>query len=467
MWNMLHSRIRKLLPVLLVLLGTITTLPPATSQAALPAAVDGKPVPSLAPLLDKATPAVVNVFTKSTVTVRRSPILNDPFFRRFFDIPDKPRQRETQNLGSGVIVDAKKGYVLTNNHVIQGADKILITLRDGRRLDATLIGKDPDSDIAVLKVEPDNLTALPMSNSDDLRVGDFVVAIGNPFGLGQTVTSGIVSALGRSGLGIGAFEDYIQTDASINPGNSGGALINLRGELIGINTAIYSRSGGNIGIGFAIPTNMAKDIMQQLIEFGVVQRGRLGAQAQDLTPDLARAFNIKGQPTGAVVVKVIKDSPADNAGLKLGDVVTRMNGKVVRTAEDLRNGIGLLRVGTRVTLEVLRNGSKHSLVAVVSKTAASELDGKELHSRLAGAVLTDIAESSPLYGKVEGIEVLKVKSGSAATKAGLRKGDIITSLNRKAIVDIASAREQLEATNGKRLLINIQRGNTAMFLLLR
>lgn len=450
----------------LLLAGGGLLLPAGIAESAMPALVDGRPLPSLAPLLERSTPAVVNVFTKSTVTVRRNPLFEDPFFKRFFDIPDQPRQRQTQNLGSGVIVDAGKGYVLTNNHVIEGADEIQITLSDGRSLDAKLLGRDPDSDIAVLKVAPDRLTALPMSNSDDLRVGDFVVAIGNPFGLGQTVTSGIVSALGRSGLGIGTFEDYIQTDASINPGNSGGALINLRGELIGINTAIYSRSGGNIGIGFAIPTNMAKDIMQQLIEFGVVQRGRLGAQAQDLTPELAQAFNIQGQPSGAVVVKVSKDSPADLAGLKLGDVVTAMNGRPVRKAEDLRNGIGLLRVGTRVTLEILRNGSSRTLVALVSKTAVSELAGEELHPRLSGAVLTDMAEGSPLYGKVEGIEVSQVKRGTAAASAGLRKGDIITSINRQNISDIASARELLQE-KGNQLLLNIQRGNSAMFLLLR
>lgn len=459
-------RMKKFFSMTLMLLCLSSAMMASVSYASLPVAVEGQQLPSLAPLLDRVTPAVVNVYTHSTVTLRRSPLLDDPFFRRFFDIPDEPRQRETQSLGSGVIVDAKNGYILTNNHVIDGADEIHITLRDGRRLEAKLIGTDPDSDIAVLQVRANDLTEIPLSNSDKLRVGDFVVAIGNPFGLGQTVTSGIVSALGRSGLGIGNFEDYIQTDASINPGNSGGALINLRGELIGINSAILSRSGGNIGIGFAIPANMARDVMQQLIEYGAVKRGRLGAQAQDLTPELASAFNIKGQPEGAVVVKVIKDSPADKAGLKLGDIVIRMNGRPVHSAEDLRNGIGLLRVGTRVNLVVLRDSHQKSITAVVSESHVAHLPGKILHTRLSGALLGDIAESSNLYGRIEGIEVLKIKSHSPAVATGLRKGDIITSINRNPVPDIATARKLRTRKDGK-LLLNIQRGNTAMYLLLR
>jgi serine protease Do/serine protease DegQ len=266
------------------------------TEGALPSSVDGQPLPTLAPMLERATPAVVNIATVGHVEVRQNPLLSDPFFRHFFDIPDRPRRRQTQSLGSGVIVDAEHGYVLTNHHVIARADKITVTLRDGRHLNATLIGADPESDVAVIQVPAERLTALPLADSDRLRVGDFVVAIGNPFGLGQTVTSGIVSALGRTGLGIKGYEDFIQTDASINPGNSGGALVNLHGELVGINTAIIAPGGGNVGIGFAIPTSMASQIMQQLIEHGEVSRGQLGITAQDLTPELAQAFGSDWQP---------------------------------------------------------------------------------------------------------------------------------------------------------------------------
>ena len=388
------------------------------ATAALPFAIGDDKLPSLAPVLEKSTPAVVNVFTRSTVQIKQNPLLEDPFFRRFFDIPQQPRQHESQSLGSGVIIDANKGYILTNHHVIKGADDILITLRDGRKLEAKLVGADPESDVAVIKVAAGNLTALPLADSDKLRVGDFVVAIGNPFGLGQTVTSGIVSALGRTDLGIEGFEDFIQTDASINPGNSGGALINLSGELIGINTAIFSRSGGNIGIGFAIPINMARDIMQQIIDYGEVQRGRLGAQAQDLTPELARAFDLQNQQTGAVVVKVITGSPAARAGLRVGDVITNVNQRPVHTAGDLRNVIGLLRVGTEVRLTVMRNGRQHTIRARIEKTKLVKKSAGKLHPRLQGATLSELNEDHPAYGKLNGVLVLDVKP---AAQAGMRR----------------------------------------------
>jgi serine protease Do/serine protease DegQ len=432
--------------------------------ASLPVAVNGDKLPSLAPVLDRSTPAVVNVFTRSTVTVEENPLLSDPFFRRFFDVPQQPRQRQTQNLGSGVIVDAKKGYILTNNHVIQKADVITVTLRDGRKLEAQLVGTDPETDVAVLQVPAENLTALPLADSDALRVGDFVVAIGNPFGLGQTVTSGIVSALGRSGLGIEGYEDFIQTDASINPGNSGGALINLRGELIGINTAIFSRSGGNIGIGFAIPINMAHDIMRQLVKHGEVQRGRLGAQAQDLTPDLARAFNLSQQHSGAVVVKVIPGSPADKAGLRVGDVVINVNQRQVRSAGDLRNFIGLLRVGTHVRLTVMRNGDQHMIDARIARSAPQKKSTAALHDRLKGAVLGSIDEGHPAYGKLEGVVVLKVERGSPAAHAGLRPGDIITAINKKTVHDLDEAYKL--ASKDKGIQLNIQRGHSSLFIVL-
>ncbi|MBD3670046.1 MAG: trypsin-like peptidase domain-containing protein, partial [Gammaproteobacteria bacterium] len=277
---------KRIVSLSLVLLLGLLGMQPAL--AALPLTdSQGQELPTLAPMLEQATPSVVNINTRSKVRVQNNPLLDDPFFRHFFNVPEQPRERSAQSLGSGVIIDADKGYIVTNNHVIDKADEIQVTLRDGRTYDAELVGTDPETDVAVIRIEADNLNAVPMADSDTLRVGDFVVAIGNPFGLGQTVTSGIVSALGRSGLGIEGYEDFIQTDASINPGNSGGALVNLKGELIGINTAIFSQSGGNIGIGFAIPVNMARDVVDQLVRHGEVRRGILGVQAQDLTPQLA------------------------------------------------------------------------------------------------------------------------------------------------------------------------------------
>jgi len=324
--------------------------------AGLPVAVGGQPLPTLAPMLEQVTPAVVNVATEGRVPLRRNPLLDDPFFRRFFDLPeDLPRERRTESLGSGVVVDARRGYIVTNHHVIAYADSITVTLRNGRQVDAELIGSDPESDVAVIRIPAGNLTALTLADSDKLRVGDFVVAIGNPFGLGQTVTSGIVSALGRSGLGIQGYEDFIQTDASINPGNSGGPLVNLRGELVGVNTAIVASSGGNVGIGFAIPSNMVRQIMAQLVRYGQVKRGQLGVWAQDLSPDLAEAFGITNN-RGAVIAQVIPDSAADRAGVKAGDVIVAIDGKPIRNAAGLRNAIGLLNIGERIRLDLLRDG---------------------------------------------------------------------------------------------------------------
>ena len=435
--------------------------------ASLPA-VDsqGQTLPSLAPMLKRVTPAVVNIATSGTVRIQENPLFNDPFFRHFFDLPTQPRHRKTQSLGSGVIVDAKNGYIITNNHVIDKADEIRVTLRNGETLQAKLIGTDPDTDVAIIQVTAKNLTAIPLGNSDQLNVGDFAVAIGNPFGLGQTVTSGIISALERSGLGIEGYENFIQTDASINPGNSGGALVNLKGELIGINTAIFSKSGGNIGIGFAIPINMANDIMQQLITSGEVTRGRLGAQAQDLTPQLAQAFNIPFR-RGAVVSHVEKDSPADRAGLKSGDIVTEINGKAIRDANTLRTMIGLLRVGQDVTMKVLRENKTLTLKAKVQKTdtTAEEISGEKLHTHLTGTQLQNIQPGSRLYGHIEGVIITSVEPGSPAARTGLRRGDVITSANRKNTKNI----EELSAAiaKNKSLLINIRRGNGSLFLFLQ
>ena len=424
----------------------------------------GQALPSLAPMLDKTVPAVVNVFSRSKVAVQQNPLMADPFFRRFFNVPDQPQEQIAQSRGSGVIVDAQKGYILTNNHVVDHAFEISINLNDGRTLPAKLIGTDPETDIAVLQVQAEKLTALPMINSDSLRVGDFVVAVGNPFGLGQTVTSGIVSALGRSGLGIEGYEDFIQTDASINPGNSGGALVNLRGELVGINTAILSKSGGNVGIGFAIPVNMAKEVMAQLIQHGEVRRGALGAQAQDLTPELASAFDLKEQK-GAVVTQVTEASPAAKAGLKAGDIITAVNGRPVHDSADVRNIIGMLRIGQKVDMTIQRDGKPKSIVALIEEPRAVSLQGDKLNPRLAGATLGDIIEGMPIYGKVKGVAVLEVEMGSAAFRAGLRKGDIILQANHKPVTSMAELRGAIDKNSA--VLLNIQRKDGALFILIQ
>jgi serine protease Do/serine protease DegQ len=434
--------------------------------AALPVQdADGQKLPSLAPMLERVLPAVVNIATTGTVQVKESPLLSDPFFQRFFDLPSRPRVRKTQSLGSGVVVDAKQGFIITNVHVIDKADQIQVTLHDGTALNAKVVGADPDTDVAVIQVQADGLQAIPFAKPDSIRVGDFVVAIGNPFGLGQTVTSGIVSAVGRSGLGIEGYEDFIQTDASINPGNSGGALVNLRGELVGINTAIFSESGGNIGIGFAIPVRMAGDIMQQLVKYGEVQRGVLGASAQDLTPQLARAFGIDPRQNGAVVTQVVTGSAAEHAGLRPGDIITRINGRAVRDANTLRNRIGLLKIGDEVTLKIVREGKTKTLSAKIQERHQTASAGDKLHPRLAGATFENIDPDSRLHGRVQGVLVSEVQPGSAAASTGLRPGDVITSANRKRVTNIG----QLTKAVGKSssLLLNLQRGNAALFVYLQ
>lgn len=457
-----HSTFR-LSRSLLLLLGLALAMP---LNAALPVAVGGQELPTLAPMLDKVTPAVINIASRGHVAVEQNPLLADPFFRRFFNVPDQPRERQTESLGSGVIVDAAHGYVLTNNHVIDKADEITVTLRDGRHFNAKLIGADPESDVAVVQIPAQKLVALPLADSAGVRVGDFVVAIGNPFGLGQTVTSGIVSALGRSGLGIEGYEDFIQTDASINPGNSGGALVNLRGELVGINTAILAPNGGNIGIGFAIPINMAREIMGQLIAHGEVRRGQLGVTAQDLTPDLAKAFNIQVE-SGTVVAEVAPGSPAATAGLKAGDVIMSANDRPVRSSADVRNIIGMMRIGQQVKMEILRDGNtKKVITATIAEPHTTVLDGKQLQPRLAGALYANIDEGSPLYGRVTGVLVTKVRPGGPAWRAGLRPGDVITSLNRQPVSDVRTL-QRIAAASPGRLLVNVQRGESALFILIQ
>lgn len=458
-------RARALLLTVMLALAPALSLPQG-AVAALPAAVDGRPLPTLAPMLKEVTPAVVNIATVGRVRIQQNPLLNDPFFRRFFDIPDQPRERQTQSLGSGVVIDAEQGYVLTNHHVIDKAEQIRVMLSDGRSFEAELIGADPESDVAVVRIPPERLTALPLADSDALQVGDFVVAIGNPFGLGQTVTSGIVSALGRTGLGIEGYEDFIQTDASINPGNSGGALVNLRGELVGLNTAIIAPGGGNVGIGFAIPINMAHEIMTQLVAHGEVSRGQLGITAQDLTPELAQAFGLK-QQRGTVVAAVAKDSPAERAGVRVGDVIVSVNGRRVESAADVRNRIGLLRVGERVALEMLRNGAQKRIEAVIEAPTLTRLDGKELHPRLAGAQFSNIEEGMPQYGRVQGVLVAELDPRGPAVHTGLRPGDVVVSINRIPISNINELENAARRGDGSGLLLNVQRGGTAMFLLIR
>ena len=351
----------------LVLLS-LPTVAPAGAPLPVLASAGGA---TIAPMLKEITPGVVNIAVRGRVR-EQNPLLQDPFFRRFFNI--QPGQgvteRETQATGSGVIVDAREGYVLTNAHVVENETRIEVTTKDNRRFEAKLIGRDEDTDIAVLKIPAQGLTAVPMGNSDQLQVGDFVVAIGNPFGLGQTVTSGIVSALGRSGLGIEGYEDFIQTDASINPGNSGGALVDFSGQLVGINTAILAPGGGNIGIGFAVPINMARRVMDEVIRYGVVKRGRIGVAIQDLTPDLAQAMNTRHN-VGAVIARVEPGSPAERGGLKSGDLVVAIDGTPVRSGTQLRNMIGLSPIGADVRLTVDRKGSESTLNVKVEQAAAS------------------------------------------------------------------------------------------------
>ncbi len=441
------------------------------ATAALPAHWfgDKQEMPSLAPMIEKTSPAVVNIATHSYVRQQDNPLLNDPFFRRFFNIPEQQhnrKQRRKQSLGSGVIIDARKGLILTNNHVIKGADEITVSLHSGRDFTAELVGSDPATDIALIKINAKKLTAIPLADSDKLRIGDFVVAIGNPFGLGQTVTSGIVSALGRSGLGIEHYENFIQTDASINPGNSGGALVNLRGELIGINTAIFSQgqAAGSVGIGFAIPSNLVQQISDQLLEYGEVQRAHLGVQMQDITPELADAFNLK-DTRGAVVTLILPDSAAEKSGLLVGDVILSIDGNQMENANNLRNDVGLLRVGQTIRLDILRDGNQRTLKATVEKTPPKPSSQAPVHPKLLGATFGDLEESSPYYGKIEGVMTYSVEKGSAAWIVGLRPNDIIISINRTDVDDLATFKKLVRGD--QQLLLNLIRNQRGMFLLLR
>ncbi len=453
-----------LVPGLLLALS-LSVMVPLPARAALPSLVDGQPLPTLAPMLERATPAVVNIATESRIALRRNPLLEDPVFRHFFNIPEQPQERKAQSVGSGVVVDASRGYVITNHHVVDGADTITVTLRDGRKLKAKVIGSDPQSDVAVIQIPGGNLTALPMANTDQLRVGDFVVAIGNPFGLGQTVTSGIVSALGRTGLGIQGYEDFIQTDASINPGNSGGALVNLRGELVGINTAILAPTGGNVGIGFAIPANMVSRLMNQIVAHGAVRRGQLGVAAQDLTPELAQAFAIAADQ-GAVITQVSPGSAADRAGLKQGDIVLHINEKPIRDSASLRNAIGLLEVGEAAQIEILREGKPLTLDAKVGEYVPVKADGEAINPRLAGITFEEIGPNSPLAGGgIRGVIVARLATRSPAARAGLQRNDVIVAVNRYPITSTEELRQIASQSEG--LVLTLRRGQGELLLMLR
>ncbi len=450
-------------PIRRILLAVSLSLIVPAALAALPLEIDGETLPSLAPMLEKVTPAVVNISTIGAVRSEDHPLRRDPFFRWFFELPRESNRKRSQSLGSGVVIDARRGYVLTNHHVIEKAAEINVTLKDGREFKAELLGADPETDVALLQISARELTAIRLADSDRLRVGDFVVAIGNPFGLSQTVTSGIVSALGRSGLGIEGLENFIQTDASINPGNSGGPLVNLRGELVGINTAILAPSGGNVGIGFAIPSNMAESIKQQIVEHGGVHRGTFGVSIQNINRELARALNLAPDTRGAVVTGVKDDSAATRAGLRAGDLITRINKRPIVSATDLTTQLALMRVGDRIALDVLREGKARQLSARIADPFEHFIEGRKIGRQLRGARLGEVVDESNL-GTNPGIAVGPVKQDSDAWESGLREGDVLFQVNRiriKTLDQLKDAAEdriyQIKLRRGKRLVTLVSR----------
>jgi serine protease Do/serine protease DegQ len=432
--------------------------------AAAPAPVaDAAPMPSLAPMVKRVSPAVVNIATRGTIKEspgQRNPLLDDPFFRRFFDAPpdSKPRERQFQSAGSGVIVDAKNGYIITNHHVVENASEITITLLDDRTFSAKVIGTDEGADIAVLQAKQPNLIAMTLGDSTRLEVGDYVVAIGNPFGLQHTVTAGIVSALGRTGINPDGYEDFIQTDASINPGNSGGALVNLRGELVGINSAILSRSGGNIGIGFAIPVNMAKGVMDQLIKYGQVKRGVLGVNIYGVTPDIAKEFGLT-ESSGALVAGVAQGSAAERAGVKTGDIITSINGATMRDAGELRNTIGMLRVGDKVEIGLLRDGKPRKVTALIAeRSELATANAVDINKGLDGAELGDAPDAG-------GVQVKAVQDGSPAAQNGLRANDLIVGVGRTPVANTKAFKEA--AKNANVLVLSVRRGSITQLIQIR
>ena len=445
---------------------------PAAPAPAVEVMADGTPA-SYASVVDRVAPAVVTIRSERMVRMTSQSLPDHPFLREFFGDRLAPRrmpERREGGMGSGVIV-RQDGYILTNNHVVDGAGKVTIELTDGRRLEADVVGTDEPTDLAVLKVDESNLKTLPLGDSDEVRVGDVVLAVGNPLGVGQTVTMGIVSAKGRStgGNGDGAYEDFIQIDAPINRGNSGGALVNTEGELIGINSQILSPSGGNIGIGFSIPANMARSVMSQLIEHGEVRRGRLGVTIQAITPELARTMGL-GTTTGALVSDVERGGPAEAAGLKRGDVITALDGEPVKDSNVLRNEIGQLAPGSQVNLTVVRDGREQSVAARLGalepeRRMADARPRGEASGRFGMSVEPLTAERARELGvetKV-GVLVSDVEPGSRAARAGLRSGDVVEQVDRKAVGSVDALRAALSAGDGPALLL-VHRGATTLFV---
>ncbi len=440
-------------------LGTLLILASGMASAALPNSVDGEALPSLAPLVSRTSPAVVNIRVSQTVDSRAQ--YGDEMFRRFFGIPDDTQRgpREVASAGSGVIVDARNGYILTNHHVVDGADRIQISLYNEETLDAEIVGSDAATDIAVIKVDSDDLTDIAIGDSRGVRVGDFVLAIGNPFGLGHTVTSGIVSALGRTGISRNGYEDFIQTDASINPGNSGGALINMRGELIGINSAIISRSGGNVGIGFAVPSEIARSIMRQLVDFGEVRRGLLGVTIQTIDEEGAAALGAE-VTRGALISEITPGSAAEEAGLRVDDIIVRVNDKKIGDSRELATAIGLKGSGDEVEIEYVRDGSKRTVSATLGEARTQIQAGTEIHPGLNGAEFA--ANGTSASG---GIEVTEVEADSPAAQRGLRAGDVITAVNRQRVQNLAQL-QQIAADNSILFLL-VRRGERSLMLQIR
>jgi serine protease Do/serine protease DegQ len=439
----------------------------AAAAGAAPPQIDARGLPTLAPLVAEVTPAVINISVVTRSSLEDNPLFRDPFFRRFFNVPDRPQRRE-QAAGSGVIVDAARGYVLTNHHVLRGAEQVIVTLKDRRQFPAKVVGSDPGTDIAVLQIPAQSLSALRFGDSDALQVGDYVIAIGNPFGIGQTVTSGIVSALGRSGLTPAGYEDFIQTDASINPGNSGGALVNLRGELVGINTAIIGPSGGNVGIGFAVPSGMARAVMTQIVRHGEVRRGRLGLEMADLTPDLATKLGAKVSE-GVIVAAVQPGSPAEKAGLREQDVIVAMNGRPVRNAGELRARLGLTPVGDDVELRYYRGAEVRTVRAQVDAPQEAVAGEGQAVPQLAGMKVVEIERGSPLFQRLRGggVIVSAVEPDSRALQAGFRPGDIVYAVNRQRVQTLAEFQAALKGGAGNPVAVSLLRGDFNITITLR
>ncbi|WP_034949433.1 serine endoprotease DegP [Erwinia oleae] len=455
---------------------------PFSAVAAETASSSSQQLPSLAPMLEKVMPSVVSINIEGSTTVRNqrlpqqfqqffgdnspfcqegSPFLNSPFCQGGGQGGANPQQETFRALGSGVVIDAAKGYVVTNNHVVDKATKIQVQLSDGRKYDAKVIGKDPRSDIALIQLnEAKNLTAIKMADSDNIKVGDYTVAIGNPYGLGETVTSGIVSALGRSGLNVENYENFIQTDAAINRGNSGGALVNLNGELIGINTAILAPDGGNIGIGFAIPSNMVKNLTAQMVEYGQVKRGELGIMGTELNSELAKAMKVDAQ-RGAFISQVVPGSSAAKAGVKAGDVVTSINGKPISSFAALRAQVGSLPVGTKMVLGLIRDGKPLTVNVELQQSSQSKVDSGNIYTGIEGADLSNYDVKG-----VKGVKIDSVKPGSAAAGIGLKKDDVILGVNQQPVTNLGELRKILDAKPGV-LALNIKRGDSSIYLLMQ